>query len=262
MGPDNGSNVVFLEELFHGLHPVEVRTLAGLVVREPVCFCCLLAVGVLLGCLLVIVARVRPKQITHWPVAGSFFKSVDIIDFDNRSDIWRETTMNAEEGLLVLAFSTGNNSSEGKTVEGFHNGVVNCLAVFVQTFVLEVKVSRQLSTLVITTQHGERLAEAELHTEEVYHDFGRETTAVDIIPQKKICRGVGISSIFPPKQTIQIEELAVNIPTNCNGNFKMQHVWLIPEHILGAADDLEVDFLLQASFFKQMFAESFYVWQL
>ena len=71
-----------------------------------------------------------------------------------------ETTVNTQE-LLV------HNSSEGKSAERLHAGLVHGLGVFVLALKLEGEVVCQMTTLVVTTHKPEGVGVPDLETPEV-----------------------------------------------------------------------------------------------
>ena len=75
--------------------------------------------------------------------------------------------------------------------------------------IFEIEEAGELSALVVSSQHEERLGVGELERVEVENNFGREAAAIHVVAEEQIARRRRVTANL--EQSNQIEELPVDV---------------------------------------------------
>uniref|UniRef100_A0A182J1E9 Uncharacterized protein n=1 Tax=Anopheles atroparvus TaxID=41427 RepID=A0A182J1E9_ANOAO len=167
--PDNGEQLVVLQEITARLVAVEVRTPAHGIVRVEVRV--LLVAEVL--------ERVRPEQITHGAERRRLLEPVQLPDVVQLLDLGRQAAVNTEELLI-------HERRQRQAVERVHARVVHALRVLNLTLLLKRKVFCQVTTLVVAAQQKQGRRVAELERPQVEDALYAEVAAIDVVAEEEI----------------------------------------------------------------------------
>jgi hypothetical protein len=116
--------------------------------------------------------------------------------------------------------------------------------------VLEVEERCELSALVISSQHEQRLRIGDLECVEVEHDFSAEAAAVDVIAEEEVLRVLRVSTDL--EQSNEVEELSVDIAADGDRVLQLQHVRLRLDDGRRAVDQVEGGIHRHAAFLQKM----------
>ena len=102
--------------------------------------------------------------------------------------------------------------------------------------VLEVEERRELSALVVATQHEECLGIVHLECVQIQHHLAAEAAAVDVVAQEEVLCVLRVAAHL--EQSNEVEELPVQVSAHCDGILQLQHVGLVAQQCGHAADEV------------------------
>lgn len=218
MSSNDGQKLIALEKLARSIVGEEVGATSHVVVDEALVG--LFRTKVLEG--------VGPEDVAHETVCGGLAEAINAAKVIEGLELWRETTVNAEE-LLV------HDGSEGKRAERLHAEVIDLFRILVLALELKGKVVGQVTTFVVATKEKERVRVPDLQCPEVEDALDGKVAAVDVIAQKEVAGVCGVATDF--KELHEIIVLAVDIAADGDGSVDFEQVGFLTQDLGGSCQD-------------------------
>ena len=139
-----------------------------------------------------------------------------LINFKTRFQIWGNSSMKGQKLSI-------DDTSNRESVETVDDQIINFLVEFLKTLLSEIVVGSHLPALVISPEKENVVREINFQSVEHQNDLDSVNSSINIIPQKQILRGLGISPTsenFP-----HVVKLSVNVSDQRDWILQIEQIW-------------------------------------
>lgn len=188
---------------------------------------------------------IGPHQVGEWSLMWNLHSSVDKSDLVEGLDLWRETSVDAEDLAL-------NDSGNAEIIE--HFSAVSpwvWVTILAHGLFVETVDGGDSTSLVVSSQESDAVGILKLEAEEELEGLDGVVATVDEVSHEDVAGVWDLTSLFEKLEKIM--ELTVDVSANCNWGANRLDVALLDEDLLDLlAEETKVTFRQDSSLFDSV----------